>query len=200
MGYQIITVSREFGSGGRTIGREVAKRLGIPCYDQEIIEKLAEESGFSKEYIEDKSEYANNKNWFANAFASGSTNYSPSNQDYLWVLQSRVIRDLAAKGPCVIIGRCADYILDKDYDCLKVFIHADMEVRKQHILKNYGERDETLEKRLRDKDKKRQTYYKYYTETEWGIAKNYHISLDSGALGAERCVDIITEIYKQAQE
>ena len=199
MSYQIITVSREFGSGGRTIGREVAERLGIPCYDQEIIEKIAEESGFSKEYIEDKGEYANHKSWFANAFASSGTSHSASNQDYLWVLQRRVICDLASKGPCVIIGRCADYILEKDYKCLKVFIHADMEKRKQHILEHYGERKESPEKRLKDKDKKRETYYKYYTDTEWGVAKNYHISLDSGALGAERCVEIITEIYKQAQ-
>ena len=200
MAYDVITVSREFGSGGRTIGREVAKRLGIPCYDQEIIERLAEESGFSKEYIEDKGEYANHKNWIANAFSSSHMNHSASNQDYLWVLQRRIITDLAKQGPCVIIGRCADYILQNDYKCLKVFIHASIDKRIEHILEHYGERKQSPEKRLRDKDKKRKAYYKYYTETEWGIAKNYHVSLNAGILGVEHCVDIIEAIYKLENE
>lgn len=195
MSYQVITISREFGSGGRTIGKEVAQRLGIPCYDQEIIEKLAEESGFSKDYIADKGEYANHKHWIANAFASSGTHHTVSNQDYLWVLQRKIICDLAAQGPCVIVGRCADYILKDDYNCLRVFIHADMEKRKQHVLDNYGERKESIEKRLKDKDKKRKAYYKYYTDTEWGVAKNYHVSLDGGTLGIERCTDIIVDIY-----
>ena len=195
MSKSIITISREFGSGGRTIGKEVAEKLGIPCYDQEIIEKLAEESGFSKDYIEDKGEYANHNNWFANAFASSGTHHGASNQDYLWVLQRKIILDLAKEGPCVIVGRCADYILDKEYNCLKVFIHASIEKRIEHILANYGERKESPEKRLRDKDKKRRAYYKYYTETEWGIAKNYHLSLNAGVLGIERCVDIIADVY-----
>ena len=195
MKYDVITISREFGSGGRTIGKEVADKLGIPCYDQEIIEKLAEESGFSKDYIEDKGEYATHKNWFANAFASSGTQQGSSNQDYLWVLQRRIILDLAKAGPCVIVGRCADYILDKEYNCLKVFIHASIEKRIEHILANYGERKESPEKRLSDKDKKRKAYYKYYTETEWGVAKNYHISLNAGELGIERCVDIIADVY-----
>lgn len=195
MSYDVITISREFGSGGRTIGKEVAKKLGIPCYDQEIIEKLAEESGFSKDYIAEKGEYANHKSWFANAFASGGTNHASSNQDYLWVLQRRIICDLAKEGPCVIVGRCADYILDKDYKCLKVFIHASIEKRIEHILENYGERKESPEKRLRDKDKKRKAYYKYYTETEWGLAKNYQVSLNAGVLGTEQCVNIIEAIY-----
>ena len=195
MSYDVITISREFGSGGRTIGKEVAEKLGIPCYDQEIIEKLAEESGFSKDYIEDKGEYANHNNWFANAFASSGTHHGASNQDYLWVLQRKIILDLAKQGPSVIVGRCADYILDKEYNCLKVFVHASIEKRIEHILANYGERKESPEKRLRDKDKKRRAYYKYYTETEWGIAKNYHLSLNAGVLGIERCVDIIADVY-----
>ena len=196
MSYDVITISREFGSGGRTIAKEVANKLGIPCYDQEIIEKIAEESGFSKDYIADKGEYANHKHWFANAFASGATHHTASNQDYLWVLQRKIICDLAKQGPCVIVGRCADYILDKDYKCLKVFIHASIEKRIEHILENYGERKQSPEKRLRDKDKKRKAYYKYYTETEWGLAKNYQVSLNAGVLGIEHCANIIAAIYK----
>lgn len=195
MSYKVITISREFGSGGRTIGKEVAKKLGIPCYDQEIIEKIAEESGFAKEYIADKGEYANHSNWFVNAFASGNSLYSTSNQDYLWIIQRKVILDLAKQGPCVIIGRCADFILENEVDCLKVFVHSNMEHRAKRIVEVYGEREDSPEKRLKDKDKKRKAYYKYYTDTEWGIARNYHISLDSGLLGIEKCVDIIAALY-----
>lgn len=200
MSYQVITLSREFGSGGRTVGKMAASMLGIPCYDQEIIEKISEESGFSKDYIAEKGEYANNKHWFANAFSSNGFHQSTSNQDYLWALQRKIICELAAKGPCIIVGRCADYILEKDYKCLKVFIHASMEKRIEHIVQYYGERDESPKKRLRDKDKKRKAYYKYYTDTEWGIAKNYHIALDSGALGIEHCANIIAAEYRRAME
>lgn len=195
MSYQIITISREFGSGGRTIGRAVAAKLGIPCYDQEIIDKLQEESGFSKEYIADKGEYATHSSWLANVVASGSSLHSSSNQDYLWVLQKKILTDIARQGPCVIVGRCADYILDKDFDCLRVFIHASMEKRIHRITEVYGTRKDSPKKRLRKKDRQRRAYYKYYTETQWGVAKNYHISLDSGALGIEKCVDIIATVY-----
>ena len=197
MAYDVITISREFGSGGRTIGKVVAEKLGIPCYDQEIIEKLAEESGFSKDYIEDKGEYANHSNWFANAFASSGTHHGASNQDYLWVLQRKIILELAKSGPCVIVGRCADYILENEYNCLKVFVHASLEKRIEHVLANYGDTGEAPEKRLRDKDKKRIAYYRYYTDTEWGIAKNYDISLNAGVVGVERCADIIADIYSK---
>ena len=196
MSYSIITISREFGSGGRTIGREVAARLGIPCYDQEIIDKLEEESGFARDYIAEKGEYASHGSIFANGIASGKNAlHSVSNQDYLWVLQKQIITDIAKKGPCVIVGRCADYVLGKEYNCLKVFIHASMESRANRIVNVYGVRKDSPKKRLRKKDRQRKAYYKYYTETQWGVAKNYHLALDSGELGIEKCVDIIAAVY-----
>ena len=195
MSYDIITISREFGSGGRTIGKEVAKRLGIPCYDQQIIERLEEQSGFSKEYIAERAEYAHHSNWLANMFASHNSIHAPSNQDYLWGLQKRVLTDIAKEGPCVIVGRCADSILQKDFNCLRVFVHASLEKREERIVKVYGYRKDSPRKRLKKKDKTRKAYYRYYTETEWGVAKNYHIALDSGALGIDKCVDIIVAIY-----
>ncbi len=196
MGYQIITISRQFGSGGRTIGREVAAKLGIPCYDHEIIDRLEEESGFARDYIADKGEYASHGSIFANGIASGKNNlHSASNQDYLWVLQKKILTDIAKKGPCVIVGRCADYILDKDFDCLRVFIHASMEKRAHRIVEVYGARKDSPKKRLKKKDRQRKAYYKYYTETQWGVAKNYHIALDSGELGIDKCVDIIAAVY-----
>ncbi|MGN0331595.1 MAG: AAA family ATPase [Lachnospiraceae bacterium] len=191
---RVITISREFGSGGRTIGKKVAERLGIPCYDHELIEKIAEESGFAKEFVKEKAEYAPYGNWFANAFSDRSMN-GISTQDYLWSVQRKIILNIASEGPCVIVGRCSDYILKDDADCLKVFVHADMKARAERIVKLYGEAKEAPEKRLKDKDKRRSAYYKFYTDSEWGNVRNYHIALDSGVLGIEKCVDIIASLF-----
>ena len=191
---RVITISRQFGSGGRTIGRQVAEKLGIPCYDQELIEQLAEKSGFTKEYIKEHSEYTERGGWLANAL-SGRTAGGMTNQDHIWIAQRELILELAAKGPCVMVGRCADYILQGQADCLNVFIHASMENRAERIVKMYGERDDAPEKRLRDKDKRRKAYYQFYTDTEWGRAENYHVSLDSGALGIDKCVELIVSLY-----
>lgn len=191
---RIITISREFGSGGRTIGKEVAAKLGIPCYDQELIEKIAQESGFAKEYVAERGEYSSHGNWFASAFSDRDFN-GHSHQDDLWAAQRNVILELADKGPCVIVGRCGDYILQDKADCLTVFIHADMEHRAKRIVEQYGEGKDSPEKRLKDKDKRRAAYYQFYTDMKWGDVRNYHIALDSGALGLERCVDILAELY-----
>lgn len=191
---KIITISREFGSGGRTVGKLVAQKLGIPCYDQELIEKLAEESGFTKEYVQENTEHTAQSSWLANIFASRSVS-GVSNQDYLWIITRKIILELAEKGPCVIVGRCADYILRDNADLLKVFIHAPMDKRAERIVKVYGERENSPEKRLRDKDKRRSAYYEFYTDIQWGKMQNYHISLDSNAIGIEKCADIIVDLY-----
>ncbi len=189
---RIITISREFGSGGRTIGKEVAAKLGVPCYDQELIEKLEEESGFAPEYIKEQGEYTPYSGWL-NALAGRSNGLT--NQDQLWVLQRKVILELAEKGPCVIVGRCADFILREHADCLTVFIHADMEKRAERIVQVYGERTDTPEKRLRDKDKRRASYYQFYTDMTWGDARHYDVALDSGVLGIEKCVSTLVHLY-----
>ena len=198
MSNRIITISREFGSGGRTIGKEVANRLGIPCYDQELIDKIAEESGLSKEFIKEQGEYAVSGN-FLNSVISGRDFYGHSYQDDIWIMQRKIILDLAQKESCVIIGRCADRILREHADLLTVFIHASMEKRIERITRVYGESSETPEKRLRDKDKRRKAYYQLYTDAEWGNVRNYHIALDSGVLGIEKCADIIVQLYSLGQ-
>lgn len=195
MKHKIITISRQFGSGGRTIGREVAARLGIPCYDHELIEKIAEESGFAKEYIAERGEYASHGSWMASAFSDRDF-YGHSNQDTLWSVQTKIITELASQGPCVIVGRCADYILRDSADCLKVFIHSDMEKRARRIVEQYGERTDSPEKRLKDKDKRRAAYYQFYTDLKWGAMEQYHVALDSGALGIETCVRILADLYQ----
>lgn len=190
---RIITISREFGSGGRTIGKKAAERLGIPCYDAELIHKIAEESGFAEGYIKEAGEYAP-RGFLSSAFADRF--YGPTNEDYLWSIQYKIITELAEKGPCVIVGRCADYILREKAECLKVFIHADMEYRAERIVKEYGERVETPEQRLKDKDKRRSAYHRFYTNVKWGHAQNYHICLDSGILGMDACVETIVRLYQ----
>ncbi len=189
---RIITISREFGSGGRTVGKKVAEQLGIPCYDSELIEKLAQESGFTKDYIKEAGEYTPG-GFLASAFSNRA--FGPTNEDILWEMQCRIITELAEKESCVIVGRCADCVLQDKADCLKVFIHADMAFRAERIVKVYGEREESPEQRLRDKDKRRAAYHRFYTNMKWGYAENYHLTLDSGVLGIDRCVDIISGLY-----
>ena len=196
MKHKVITISREFGSGGRTIGKELAKKLGIPCYDQELIEKIAEESGFAKEYVKDKGEDALHSNWLSNACIDRDAR-GMSMQDYLWNAQSKVIRELAAQGPCIIVGRCADFILRDTANCLKVFIRASLEKRAERIVRVYGERADSPEKRLKDQDKRRRIYHQYYTDMEWGAAGNYHVILDSGELGVDVCVELLAFIYNK---
>ncbi len=192
---RIITISRQFGSGGRTIGKEVAQKLGIPCYDHELIEEAAKKSGLAKEFIADQGEYTPYGSWFINAL-NPRTMDGLSTQDYLWTVQRKIILELGEKGPCVIVGRCADSILEDRADLIKVFIHSDMKTRAERIVNLYGETDVSPEKRLKNKDKCRKAYYHFYTDTEWGNAENYHVSLDSGKLGIDKCVDIIVDLYK----
>ena len=192
---RIITISRQFGSGGRSIGKEVAKTLGIAYYDRELIEKVAEKTGLSPDFIAERGEYSPSKNPFAYSFVDRSIN-GMSLSDYLYNEQRRVILVLADKEPCLIVGRCADYILRERTDCLHAFIHASEEVRAERIVKLYGETNVEPKKRLHDKDKKRAVNYKYYTDQEWGLAKNYDITLDSGTLGIDTCVKILVELAK----
>lgn len=189
---RIITISREFGSGGRTIGRLTAKKLNIPCYDAEIIQKIAAESGYAESYLKEDSEDTPG-GWLGAVLANRQA--GPTNQDLIWQIQCRVILDLAEKSPCVIVGRCADYVLKDKEDCLTVFIHASMEKRAERIVKEYGERPESPEQRLKDKDKRRSAYHRFYTDMKWGHAQNYDICLDSGRLGIDKCVDILTQLY-----
>ena len=189
---RVITVSREFGSGGRTIGKMVAEKLGIPCYDAELIQKIAEESGYAADYIREEGEGASG-GWLSALFTDRSMGLT--NQDKIWNIQSRVIEELAEKGPCVIVGRCADYILREKANCLNVFIHASMEKRAERIVQEYGEREESPEQRLRDKDKRRAAYHGFYTDMKWGHSQNYHICLDSGTLGIDKCVALIVQLF-----
>ncbi len=190
---RIVTISREFGSDGRTIGKKLAEELGIPCYDSELIQKIAQESGFAESYIQSVDESA--PGGYMASFLSSNRLFGPANEDYLWEVQRKIILELAEKGSCVIVGRCADYILQNTADCLTVFIHASMEYRAARIVNVYGERDQSPDERIREKDKRRAAYHRFYTDMKWGYAKNYQISLDSGKLGIDKCVAILKTLY-----
>lgn len=197
---KIITISREFGSGGRTIGREVANRLGIPFYEKELVDQIALESGFAPNFVEEHGEHAPGKTRLSYAFAHqgvpGVMN-GLSTADFLWSIQCSVILQLAEKGPCVIVGRNADYILKDRNDVLDVYIHADKEFRADRIVRLYGESEKSPMARLAEKDKRRQINYQHYTGRVWGTAQNYDICLNSGTLGIESCVDIIVNMYQK---
>lgn len=193
---KVITISRQFGSAGRSIGKTVAEKLGYEYYDKEIIERLAEQTGLSKSYIENTGEYASSTNIFSYVFVGRTIEGQPVG-DYLWQKQRELILEIAEKDNCIIVGRCADYILKKCEDALHIFIHADQEKRAKRIVELYGETNVNPEKRLMDKDKKRAANYKYYTNHTWGMSENYNISLDSGVIRIDECIDIIYRLVNE---
>lgn len=195
MAKRIITISREFGSGGRFIGEEVAKKLGIAYYDKNIIGQIAEKSGLSPEYIQENAELSPKKGLFAYAF-SGRDITGKSVEDMVYEVQRNIILDLAEKEPCVIIGRNADYILKDRDDVLNVFIHGDMPEKIQRITGLYNVKEKEAVKMMADTDKRRRTNYNFYTDQRWGKASNYTLCLNSSQLGYDRCEMIIMECVK----
>ena len=195
MSGKIITISRQFGSGGRSIGEMVAKKLSMEHYDREIIQQISQRSGFAEDYVNEQSEAVEQSGFFS-SLSSGDF-YENSNRITIWTEQCRVLKKIADKGPCVIIGRCADYVLKQDYDLLRIFIYADIDYRADRIVREYGESNVKPEKRLKEKDKRRAAYYEIYTDQKFGDPKNYDICLNSGKLGLEECAEIIAGLYQR---
>ena len=195
MAKRIITISREFGSGGRFIGEEVAKKLGIAYYDKNIIGQIAEKSGLSPEYIQENAELSPKKGLFAYAF-SGRDITGKSVEDMVYEAQRNIILELAEKEPCVIIGRNTDYILKDRDDVLNVFIHGDMPEKIKRITGLYNVKEKEAVKMMADTDKRRRTNYNFYTDQNWGKASNYTLCLNSSQFGYDRCEMIIMECVK----
>ena len=200
---KIITISREFGSGGRSIGRKVAEELGIPFYDKELVEQIAMESGFAPKFVEEHGEHSPTGSFFSYAFAPqgvpGIMN-GLSTADFLWNIQCNVILQLADQGPCVIVGRNADYILKDRPDALHIYVFADAPYRADRIVRLYGESEKTPEQRLHEKDKRRRVNYQHYTGRTWGQAQNYDLCLDTGVLGEEFCTEVIVKAYQDSKK
>ena len=201
---RIITISRQNGSGGRYIGERLAKELGITCYDEKLMDMVAKESGFALDFVEEKGEritgsllfnIASSLTYANNVFTGNGV----SLQDEIYFIQNRIIKDIAEKESCVIVGRCADYILKDREDCLNVFIYADAEDREKRIIERYGENDKPVRKRIADKDSRRRTYYSHYTDRSWGMPQNYHLCLNSSALGEKSCVSIVCRLFQESR-
>ena len=194
----IINVGRQFGSGGRLVALALGRKLGIPVYDQELIAKAAEQSGFSKELFANSDEKRNLlalSSFIVDVGRFGSAdNYMSDNQ--LFVIQSNVIRSLADKGPAIFIGRCSDYIL-RDRKCLDVFVTATDEVRIKRVAERMSITPEQADSLMRKKDRTRETYYNYYTFGNWGVASNYDLCVDSSVLGIEGTADMIIDFCRR---
>lgn len=199
---KIVTISRQYGSGGRYIGENLAKAMGVPCYDEKLIDMVAKESGFAQSFVAEKGERMTGSLLFNIAsslsFANNvfSTNNGVTLQDEIYFTQNRIIKELADKEPCVIVGRCADYILREREDCLNVFIFADNESKIERAEKYFNITREEAPAVLKKKDKARANHYKYYTDQEWGMASNYDLCLNSGLIGIEGCVKAIQQVLE----
>ncbi|WP_418780046.1 AAA family ATPase [Intestinimonas sp.] len=193
MAHTVITVGREYGSGGRLIAQKAAEALGIPFFDRSIINMAAEETGLSADFIR-RTEQQKTSSFLYNLYMS--TQSLPVN-DQVFIAQSEVIRRVAAEGPCIIVGRCADYVLrnQSDVDALNLFIHAPMEERIRRVRDEYKVQAPDLRLYILKQDKNRAAYYEHFTDGQWGKAQNYHLAVSSG-LGLETIVRLLTDLMR----
>ena len=195
----IITISREYGSGGRMIGKKLAEKLGIDFYDYKIIEMAAKQSGLSENFMIGAEEKTSSGLLYSLS-SLASFGYSMSLNDQVFIAQSNVIREIAEKGPCVIVGRCADFILKDRLDCLHLFIHADICKRTQLAKELYNLKEEKAETEVKKIDKQRSAYYNHYTHQKWGQASNYHLTIDSGIIGTDGAVEVIEKFVRSIEK
>ena len=201
----IITLSREYGSGGRLIGQEISKRLGIPFYDKEIVALIANESGLSLDFIEETGEYSTAIDDFMSLF--NSSYYGPtalsdgsySLKDSIQILQYNIIKKIAEQGPCIIVGRSADYILRDREDCLNTFIHAPLDDKLKRVTEAYNVAAGSAKNEILKKDKGRAAHYKQYTGQTWGSYRNYHLSVDSSIAGLDGTAGIIIDVLNRSE-
>ncbi len=197
----VITIARQYGSGGKEIGRRLAEKLHIGFYDKELITLAAKESGVSPEIFDKYDEKAGNSLLYALSIGAAASmgDYGiipplPMN-DKLFLLQHDIIRQVSVE-PCVIVGRCADYVLADRNDCVRLFLYAEMEKRVQRVVKKHGLSESKAESVIRRADKARENYYHYYSDKIWGDPENYDLCIDSGKLGTEKCAELIISYLK----
>ena len=204
MGKKIITISREYGSGGRQVGLTVAKKLGMEYYDKELIDAAAKEIGFPTEMIADREQRLTNSLLYN--FAMGTlygiayprepkVSELPLTEQ-IYQAQKKAIEEAAKRGSCIFVGRCADYILKSRPDVLRVFIYADRDIRKRRAIEEYGEIEEYIDEFMYQTDKRRRIHYENYTNQKWGSRENYDLMLNSGDLGLDKCVELLCEAVK----
>ena len=198
MANKIYTIGREFGSGGREVGEKLAAKLGIKLYDKELLQQAAKDSGFCEEIFENHDEKPTNSFLYSLVMDTYSVSgYSaapfldmPLNHK-VFLAQFETIKKIAEKESCVIVGRCADYALSDNPDCINIFIHADLDVRIKNVSRNLNITENKARDIINKTDKQRASYYNYYTRKKWGDSKSYNLSLDAGKLGTDNCVEMI---------
>lgn len=198
----IITIARQFGSGGKEIGQKIADDLGVKCYDKELLSRAAKESGIAHELFKNYDEKPTSSFLYSLVMDTYSLGYSSSAfvdmplNHKVFLAQFDTIKKIANEGPCVIVGRCADYALSDYPNCVNVFIHSDMEKRIERISRIHGLEEDKAKDMIKKTDKSRASYYNYYSSKKWGDATSYHLSVDSGLLGVEGTAKLIEEFVK----
>ncbi len=198
----IITIGRQLGSNGREIGRKLAQKLDVPFYDKELIVEAAKQSGLSEKIFENADEKPTNSFLYSLVMSmqpgSGLYNHYNDflNNDNIFKIQSDVIREIADRGSCIIVGRCADYVLRERENLVKIFIHAGLDTRTKRIAERDGVSEKDAHNAVLKADKRRGNYYNFYTNKVWGEVKNYDISLDSGKIDMEKCVELLEYYIK----
>ena len=201
----IITISRQYGSGGRKIGQQLSEELGIPFYDSEIIDLAAKESGLAADFIRGQEQQLTQSLLFSlvTNFTSNAGAFNPnmlSLSDQVYLAEAKAIRSLADKGSCVMVGRCADWVLEKDYDVLRVFVCAPIETRCKRAVEEYGDKAENIQKAVQSIDKQRARYCQHYCDKAWEDAENYDLCLNSGTISLAQCVAIIKDAWQELQK
>ncbi len=205
----VITIGRQYGSGGRQIGQELASALGVKCYDKELLDHAASESGISKQLFESNDEHSTSSLLYSLVMDSHSFGYSSAITDdlpinhKLFLAQFDAIKKLADEGPCIMVGRCADYALADRDNCLNIFIYADMNIRIKRIMRRFNISEARAKDSIRKTDKSRASYYNYYTDKRWGESESYHLCINSSTYGIEGTVKLILnalEIAEQTRE
>lgn len=195
----IITIGRQFGSGGHEIGEKLAKIYDIPCYDKALLTRVAKDSGFCEEMIRNHDERPTNSFLYNlvmdtyNMGYSGTTSIDMPIGQRIFLAQFDTIKQVAGESSCVVVGRCADYALSEYPNCLNFFIHANIEKRIQTIMKRFELNEIKARDLITKKDKQRASYYNYYSNKKWGVASSYHLSIDSGTLGIDNTVNLIKQ-------
>ena len=198
MANKIYTIGREFGSGGREVGEKLAAKLGIKLYDKELLQQAAKDSGFCEEIFENHDEKPTNSFLYSlvmDTYSVSGNSAAPfldmTLNHKVFLAQFETIKKIAEKESCVIVGRCADYALSDNPDCINIFIHADLDVRIKNVSRNLNITENKARDIINKTDKQRASYYNYYTSKKWGDSKSYNLSLDAGKLGTDNCVEMI---------
>ncbi len=195
----VITIGRQFGSAGREIGEKLAKELGIPCYDKELLTRASQESGYCEELIQTHDERPTNSFLYNLVMDTYSFGYNAAGlidmpiSQKVFLAQFDTIKKMANEGPCIIVGRCADYALSEYDNCLSIFIHGDMPCKIKRIMQKYDLSEAKAKDMIQKKDRQRQSYYNYYTSKRWGFSESYNLSINSSTLGIDGTVNLLKQ-------